>query len=130
MKPKVICICGSTKFADLHAIMRWNLEKTGKCICLMINYLPEWYAKEEFGENKHDHFGEECGLKDVLDELHFRKIDLADEIFVINHQGYIGESTRNEINYALSLNKPVKYLEENNLSQSEQIKDIQNEENE
>ena len=52
-----------------------------------------------------------AGLKDVLDELHFRKIDLCDEVFVINRDGYIGESTRNEIEYAQKLGKPVKYLE-------------------
>jgi nucleoside 2-deoxyribosyltransferase len=44
-----------------------------------------------------------------LDELHKRKIDLADEILVLNVGGYIGESTKSEIEYALRLNKPVKY---------------------
>ena len=111
-KPKIVCICGSTKFADYHAIKRWELEKTGEHICLMINYLPADYAKEVFGERKHDHFGEVLGLKDILDELHFRKIDLCDEVFVINWNGYIGESTRNEINYAKKLGKPIKYLEQ------------------
>lgn len=110
-KPKIICICGSTRFADLHAIARWDFEKKGKAICLMINYLPAWYAKKVFGEGKHDHFGEITGNKNILDELHFRKIDLADEIFIINKNGYIGESTRNEIEYAKKLNKPIKYLE-------------------
>ena len=110
-KPKIICICGSTRFQDQHAIKRWELEKTGKHICLMINYLPGWYAEKEFGKGKHNHFGEAAGLKDVLDELHFRKIDLADEVYVINVDGYIGESTHNEINYAKSLGKLINYLE-------------------
>jgi hypothetical protein len=109
-KPKIICLCGSTKFADLHAIMRWNFEKDGKAICLMINYLPDWYCKKEFA-GKIDHIGEQAGNKSILDELHFRKIDLSDEIFVVNKNGYIGESTRNEIEYAKSLGKPIKYLE-------------------
>lgn len=109
-KPKIICICGSTRFADLHAIARWEFEKNGENICLMINYLPEWYAEEQ-GWNKHDHFGEQAGNKDILDELHFRKIDLSDELFIINQHGYIGESTRNEINYAIKKGKPIKYLE-------------------
>ena len=108
---KTICICGSTRFADLHAIKRWELEKTGKYICLMINYLPSWYAKEVFGEGVNDHFGEASGLKEILDELHLRKIDMADEIFVINKDGYIGESTRNEIEYTKKQNKPIYYLE-------------------
>lgn len=46
-----------------------------------------------------------------LDELHLRKIDLADSVFVLNVGGYIGESTRNEVNYAKSIGKPISYLE-------------------
>ena len=49
--------------------------------------------------------------KEMLDDMHKRKIDLADEIFVINAGGYIGPSTGSEIEYALKANKPVKYLE-------------------
>jgi len=108
-RPRVVCICGSTRFADLHAIKRWELEREGK-IGLMINYLPDYYAKEQ-GWTGHHHFGEQAGLKEHLDELHFRKIDMADEVFVINKDGYIGESTRAEIEYAESTGKPVYYLE-------------------
>lgn len=108
-RPEVVCICGSTRFADTHAIIRWELEKQGK-IVLMINYLPHWYAEEQ-GWNGHDHFGEAAGLKDHLDELHLRKIDISDRVFVVNVDGYIGESTRNEIEYAEATGKPVQYLE-------------------
>ncbi len=111
MKPKVICICGSTRFADIHAIMRWEFEKEGKAICLMINYLPSWYAKEQ-GWKGSDHFCEQSGCKEALDELHLRKIDLADEVFVVNKDGYIGNSTRREIEYAKAQGKPILYLEE------------------
>ena len=48
--------------------------------------------------------------KEMLVEMHKRKIDLADEIFVINVGGYIGSSTKSEIEYAVKTNKPVKYL--------------------
>jgi hypothetical protein len=47
----------------------------------------------------------------MFDDMHLRKIDLADEIFVINPGGYIGQSTISEIEYTLKTNKPVKYLE-------------------
>jgi hypothetical protein len=47
----------------------------------------------------------------MLDELHKRKIDLADEVFIINKGGYIGESTRSEIEYAKAHNKVITYLE-------------------
>ena len=52
------------------------------------------------------------GTKEMLDDMHKRKIDMADEIFVINVGGYIGSSTRSEIAYALETGKKVSYLEE------------------
>ena len=107
----VVCICGSTRFADEHAIARWMLERTGKHICVMINYLPAWYAEEQ-GWNGHDHFGEASGTKDALDELHKRKIDLCDWVLVVAPEGYIGSSTRAEIEYAESLGRPVRYVEQ------------------
>ena len=50
-------------------------------------------------------------MKDMLDHIHRKKIELSDEIFVINKDGYIGDSTRSEIEYATKLGKTVKYLE-------------------
>jgi hypothetical protein len=50
--------------------------------------------------------------KEMLDDMHKRKIDMADEIFVINVGGYIGSSTKSEIAYAKETGKPVHYLEE------------------
>lgn len=49
----------------------------------------------------------------MLDDMHKRKIDMADEIFVINVDGYIGSSTRSEIEYAETHNKNVNYLVDN-----------------
>ena len=51
------------------------------------------------------------GTKEMLDDMHLRKIELADEIFVINVGGYIGESTRREIEYAENTGKKIYYLE-------------------
>ncbi len=51
------------------------------------------------------------GTKAMLDDMHKRKIDMADEIFVLNVGGYIGSSTRSEIDYAEAAGKPVRYLE-------------------
>ena len=51
------------------------------------------------------------GVKEMLDDMHLRKIDMADEIFVINVGGYIGDSTRREIAYAEQTEKTIKYLE-------------------
>ena len=63
-----------------------------------------------FGHSGDDEVWTE-GTKEMLDDMHKRKIDLADEIFVINVDGYIGFSTRSEIEYATLTGKTVRYLE-------------------
>ena len=56
--------------------------------------------------------------KEMLDDMHKRKIDMADEIYVINIGGYIGSSTRSEIGYAEQTGKTLRYLEETNEAES------------
>lgn len=51
------------------------------------------------------------GAKEMLDDMHKRKIDLADEIYVTNKNGYMGSSIKSEIEYAIATNKVVRYLE-------------------
>ena len=65
-----------------------------------------------FGHSGDDEVWTE-GTKEMLDKMHKRKIDMADAIYVINVGGYIGESTRSEIEYAIRNGKEVRYLEEN-----------------
>lgn len=103
-RPRIICICGSTRFIEQFAITTWELERQGH-IVLGCTLLPMWYCKVP------SHFGEATGTKEQCDELHLRKIDLADEVLVLNIGGYIGESTANEIAYAMQTGKPVRYLE-------------------
>jgi hypothetical protein len=55
--------------------------------------------------------GEIQRIKADLDALHLRKIDLADEVLILNVGGYIGESTSRELDYAIRHNKVVRYLE-------------------
>ena len=68
------------------------------------------------GKTTPNHFAEQEGVASQLDELHLRKIDMADEIFIVNppttghRDGYIGERTRADIEYAKSLGKPINYL--------------------
>ena len=78
----------------------------------------DWKIVLSVGFYPHSQFvahGAETGCtteqKLALDELHKRKIDLADEVFVLNVGGYIGSSTRSEIEYAEAHGKPVTYLE-------------------
>lgn len=102
-KPKVICLCGSTRFTEQMLIKQWELTKQGN-IVLSWCALPESYFKGP-------HVGDAEGVKEIVDEVHKRKIDLADEILVININDYIGDSTRSEVKYAIEHNKPVKWLE-------------------
>lgn len=102
--PPIVCLCGSTRFgkeyqkALLDLTIAGNIVLTVGCMTRSDNEL------QEAGIVSDD-------MKTAFDELHKRKIDLADSIFVINVGGYIGSSTRNEIEYAESLGKPVSYLE-------------------
>ncbi len=104
-KPKVVCFCGSTRFAHYFMIERWLLEKQG-IITLGINILPDNYFIEG-----NAHGAEQEGVKEILDDLHKRKIDLSDEVVILNVGGYIGESTRAELEYAQSIGKPIKFYE-------------------
>ncbi|MCE1273866.1 MAG: hypothetical protein LWW75_04985 [Chlorobiales bacterium] len=62
--------------------------------------------------NRHgEHVGCTPEQKIALDELHKRKIDLADEVLILNVGGYIGDSTRSELEYAQRLGKTIRYLE-------------------
>jgi len=104
-RPKIICLCGSSRFIETFAVLSWEFEKEG-AITLGLHYLPPSYTTKVA-----DHIAEAEGVAEQMDELHRRKIDIADEIFIININGYIGKSTAGEIEYANKLGKPVKYLE-------------------
>jgi len=121
-QPEIITICGSSRFADLMAVISWEYEKIGK-IVLRVNFLPEWYTKME-GWTESSHGAEQSNLKQELDNLHFRKIDISDKVYVCNYDGYIGESTTNEINYAKNMGKPIIYLEGKTNEMTEKIDDI------
>lgn len=105
MKPKIITMCGSTRFADLMAVISWEFEKLGY-IVLRVNYVPDWYVKKT-GWKERTHGAEQDGLKKELDELHCRKIDISDIIFCCNANNYVGESTTNELAYATKIGKPI-----------------------
>lgn len=96
---KIITLCGSTRFKDAFIEAQKNLTLAGNIVITV----------GLFG-----HSGDEevwkPGVKEMLDDMHLRKIDLADEIFVVNVDGYIGKSTKREIAYAKSAGKKVNYL--------------------
>jgi len=107
IEPKIIVLCGSSKFVDIMAVCAWLIERDEKAIVLSLHLLPSWYENIEL---KPHHIAEHEGVADAMDELHLRKIDLSDEIFVVNHDDYIGDSTANEINYAKKTNKKIRWF--------------------
>jgi hypothetical protein len=109
MKPVVVCLCGSTRFTELMLVKQWELTKQGK-IVLSWCALPDSYFT---GEDR-AHIGDQEGVKAIVDEVHKRKIDLADEVLILNVGDYIGESTRSELDYAIAHGKTVRFLEPHN----------------
>ena len=99
-KYKVITLCGSTRFKDAFLEVQKRLTLEGN-IVISVGLFGHSGANEAWVE----------GTKEMLDDMHKRKIDMADEIFVINVGGYIGDSTRSEIEYAKKTGKSIHYLE-------------------
>jgi hypothetical protein len=102
-RPTITVLCGSTRFYDAFQRANYELTMQGH-IVLSVGFYP--HSPDVHGEG----VGCTPEQKEALDELHKRKIDLADEVLVLNLDGYIGESTRGEIDYAEKLGKPVRYL--------------------
>lgn len=104
-RPMIVCLCGSTRFYD--AFQKANYEETmaGK-IVLTVGFYPH-STEQAHGES----IGITPEQKQELDQLHFRKIEMADEVLILNVGGYIGESTRRELAHARNLGKQVRFLE-------------------
>lgn len=97
---RVVTLCGSTRFKDAFFAAQKRLTLEGNIVISV-------------GLFGHSGDGEAMDprTKAMLDDMHKRKIDMADEIYVINVGGYIGASTRSEIDYAAASGKPIRYLE-------------------
>ena len=96
---KIITLCGSTRFKKQFLEEQKRLTLEGN-IVISVGLFGHSGDKDVWS----------LGVKEMLDEMHLRKIDLSDEIFVVNMNGYIGSSTRKEIEYAIATGKAVKYL--------------------
>ena len=106
-KYKVITLCGSTRFKDEFLREQKRLTLEGN-IVISVGLFGH-SGDNEVWENMDE--GTLTKTKEMLDDMHKRKIDMADEIFVINVNEYIGDSTKSEIAYAESTGKKVNYLE-------------------
>jgi hypothetical protein len=106
-RPEIVVLCGSTRFYD--AFQRANYELTmGGAIVLSVGFYPHAVAEHGHGQG----VGHDSTEKIMLDELHLRKVDLADRVHVLNVDFYVGESTAREVEYAKKLGKPITYLQE------------------
>ncbi|USX56126.1 hypothetical protein [Lentzea sp. HUAS12] len=94
-RPEIVCLCGSTRFAEEMRAVNRDLTFAG-----VIVVAP--------GEADEVITGEQ---KAALDSLHLHKIDLADRVLVVNPGGYVGESTGREIAYARATGKPVSFTD-------------------
>lgn len=93
----VVTLCGSTRFKTEFEKVNAELTRAGKVVI----------SVGVFGHA--DGVSLTIEEKKLLDRVHMQKIDMADEIFVINVGGYIGESTQREIEYATKLGLPITY---------------------
>lgn len=98
-RPVIVCLCGSTRFVEAYRDANRRETLAGR-IVLSVGF---------FGHGGDGPLSEKA--KRRLDDLHKRKIDLADEVLVLNVGGYVGESTKGEIAYATARGKRVRYLE-------------------
>ena len=112
---KVITLCGSTKFKDSFIEIQKSLTLAVN-IVISVGLYGHSGDSEEFKPD----------TKPMLDDMHKRKIDMADSIYVINVDGYIGSSTRSEIKYALITNKKIEFLYPSNIIE-ELLKEINDE---
>ena len=106
----VITLCGSTRFKDTFMETQKRLTLEGNIVISVGHFGHS--GDNEVWENMDE--GTLTKTKEMLDDIHMRKIDMADEIYVINVGGYIGKSTKAEIEYAKATGKRVRYLEEGN----------------
>jgi hypothetical protein len=102
VKPKIVVLCGSSRFVDIMAVCAWLIERDEHAIALSLHLLPWWYGAEDH------HQAETEGIARQMDDLHLRKIDLADEVFVVCPNFYMGESTAREVDYANRLLRPIR----------------------
>ena len=96
---KVITLCGSTRFKEDFERVNRRLTLDGNIVISVGCY---GHSGDTFTDEQ----------KIMLDDIHKRKIDMADAIYVINKGGYIGASTRSEIQYALRTGKQIIYMED------------------
>ena len=105
--PTIVCLCGSTRFWRLF--QQAGLQETMAGRIVLSIGAASGTDDEHFGNLPRDEYDR---IKAMLDDLHMRKIDLCDEVLILDQEKYIGESTARELAYAQKLGKRVRYWSE------------------
>lgn len=105
--PKRIVLCGSSRFVEWMAVTAWILERDEGALTMGLHLLPWWYSSPD--KKISDHLAEHEGVASGMDDLHLRKTEISDEVFVVNRENYVGESTAREVGYARERGIPVRW---------------------
>lgn len=105
-RPKIITLCGSTRFTPQMLDEAWRLTKLG-------NIVIHWNILNGSSALSHGAESEGDEVKEIIDRLYLHKVAMADEVRVINVGGYIGNSTKGELRHAQKLGKKITWLEPN-----------------
>ena len=105
--PDRVCLCGSARFSEAYRVARMQETLAGR---IVLTIGCDLKADEDlFGKMSEE---TKDRIKAQLDKLHLRKIDMCNQVFVLNVDSYIGESTANEILYAVKYGKVIRFLED------------------
>ena len=103
----IVCLCGPTRFSEAYQKAQLDFTLAGEIVLTIgCNMRSDTEIFADYSD------AALVEVKEELDKLHLRKIDLADKVFILNVGGYVGDSTRREIQYAKLMGKPVTYLED------------------
>lgn len=105
--PEIVCLCGSSRWPGIHAGLQFELAKNYAIVIPLSAYGHANLPPGSRLDTEDGHEGND--LKIRLDHLHFRKIDICDRVVVVRVDGYVGSSTAREVEYALSIGRPVSY---------------------
>jgi len=103
--PKLVTLCGSSRFVDVMAVCGWLLERDEGVMTMGLHLLPTWYP-----DCPPHHLAEQEGVAERVGELHLAKIGRSDAIFVVDVDGYLGQSTKEQIAYAKKCGIPVRFF--------------------
>lgn len=106
-RPRIVCLCGSTRF--WRTFQEAGLQETLAGRIVLSIGAASGTDDDHFGNLPKEEYE---AVKEMLDQLHFRKIELADEVLILNLDGYVGPSTSRELAYARKLGKVVRFWEE------------------